>query len=466
MEPTRVKYITEQTKKLPVSKECDVLVCGGGPAGVCAAIAAARNKARTVLIERLGVPGGSLTQSLVMPLMTFHAASDKQIVKGIANEIVERVKALGGSPGHMLNPLGMSATITPVDPEILKFVIFQMLQEADVKLWLNTLAVSVVKKDNCLEGVIAENKAGRNVMEAKVILDTTGDADIAVQAGADFIYDRVADNLTQPMTLMFRMGNVDGKAVRQYIKENPREFVLSDEAKHKLDSLPILAISGFFSLVKRAQEAGKLGEFRDRVLYFDLPRAGEVAINMTRVLNLSGLSAEQIAEAQAEAFVQTMQVISFLKEYVPGFTNAYLMDTAAQIGVRETKHLVGRYTLTADDVMTGCDFPDAIARGVFCLDINTPEGENAKTEKMLPGTSYGIPFRCMLPYGIGNLLVAGRCISATREAIASARLSPTCMALGQAAGTAAALCVTQKINSSQLDVNELRKILVKQGAVV
>lgn len=466
MEQTKVKYVTEQTKKLPIAKECDVLVCGAGPAGICAAIAAARNKARTVLIERFGVPGGSLTQSLVMPLMTFHASPDNQIVKGIAEEMVQRVKALGGSPGHLPDPLGMAATITPVDPEMLKFVVFQMLQEADVKLWLNTLAAGIVKKENRLEGVIAENKAGRNVIEAKVIVDATGDADVTVQAGGDFIYGRQSDNRTQPMTLMFRMANVDGKAVRQYVKENPKEFVLSDDARRNIDNVPLLAISGFFSLVKSAQEAGKLGKFRDRVLYFDMPRAGEVAINMTRVLNLSGLSAEQVAEAQAEAFVQTMQVITFLKEYIPGFANAYLLDTAAQIGVRETRHLVGRYTLTAEDVLAGRDFPDSIARGAFPIDIHAPDGGNLKIEKMPPGASYGIPYRCLLPYGLQGIVVAGRCISATHEASASARLSPTCMALGQAAGTAAALCVAQKNTPAQLDVNLLRQVLLDQGAVV
>lgn len=466
VETKAVPCIPEPARQTPVAHTCDVLVCGAGPAGFAAAISASRNGASTILLERSGLPGGAITQSMVMPLMTFHSSPDRPIVQGIAEELVQEVKRMGGSPGHIPDPLGMAATITPVDPELLKYAIGDMLGKAGVPLLLNTLAVAVLCPQKRPEYVIVENKSGRSAVAAKIVIDASGDADIASQAGVECVYGRQPDRQTQPMTLMFRMGGVDGSAVRRYIDEHPDDFVLSDAARSHLHRLPLLAVSGFFSLVRKAQQQGKLGAFRDRVLYFDLPRPGEVIVNMTRVGQLSGIKAEELSQAQRLAAEQVMQAVLFLQEYIPGFSGAYLLETASQIGVRETRHLVGRYTLTAQDVLAGAYFPDSVARGAFPIDIHAPDGSSLKIQKMATGSSYGIPYRCLLPKEFEGLLVAGRAISATHEASASTRLSPTCMALGQAAGTAAALACSQNIEPSAIDVALLQKTLVRQGAII
>lgn len=458
-------FIVEPSRQTSLIATADVLVCGAGPSGLCAAVAAARLGAKTYLLEKGGYPGGSITNSLVMPLMTFHATPEKRIVGGIAEELIRLVQERGGSPGHIADPLGTAATITPIDVEIFKRCALEMIAGAGIHCLLHTLATGTWKEGNTVQGVLLENKSGRSALAGKVIIDATGDADIAFRAGAAFVYGRSTDHLTQPMTLMFRMAGVDGQKVRSYISQNPDDFVLTEEAGRNILSLPYLAVSGFFRLVKQAQEDGRLETFRDRVLYFESPHPGEVAVNMTRVLEHSGTDARQFTRAHWEGHRQVVQCVSFLRDYIPGFSAAYLLETAAQIGVRETRHLVGRYTLTGEDVIGGAEFPDSIARGAFPIDIHSPDGAGLEIQQMQKGISYGIPYRCLLPLHLEGLLVTGRPISATHEANASARVTPTCMALGESAGTAAALAVRNGVPPSRLEMGPLRQQLEAQGAI-
>ena len=461
-----MEHILEPSRQTAIFRSCDVLVCGAGTSGFCAAIAASRNGADSILVERGGYPGGTLTQSLVMPLMTFHASLTRQVIGGIAEELVERVRSHGGSPGHLPDPLGTASTITPVDPEILKFCMVEMLRESGTHLLFHTQICGVFQAGQEIRGIFFENKSGRKAILSSVTVDATGDADIACWGGAEFVVGRSSDQGAQPMTLMFRLAGVDGKVVRTYIQDNPDEFTFTEQALQNLDSLPLLAVSGFFGLLRQAQTDGVLTDFRDRVLYFELPRAGEVIMNMTRIIGHSGLNTQQITAAQFEGYRQVYQCVRFLKEYVPGFSKAYLLETASQIGIRETRHLCGKYTLTGEDVLHGRDFADSIARGAFPIDIHSPDGSGLAMQKMTPGMSYGIPYGCMLPRDLEGIIVTGRSISATHEAAASARVSPTCMALGQAAGTAAVLASKNRISPSRIDVSELRRTLLSQGAIL
>jgi hypothetical protein len=458
--------VEEPARRLEVAADTDVLVCGGGPAGYCAAIAAAREGARTTLVEASGLPGGSAVQALVLPLMTFHAAVDLQVVAGIGEELVQEVRSLGGSPGHLPDPLGCAATVTPVDPEILKVAVVRLLARAGVRVRLHTLVAATLRRDDAVTGVVIEDKTGRRVLRARVVVDATGDGDVAARAGATFSHGRAADGLAQPLTWMFRLGGVDGAAVRRAIRDAPDDFVLSDVARSALDDLPCLGVAGFFSLVRAAQAGGRLGEFRDRVLYFELPSPGEVMVNMTRIAGRSGVDADSLSVGALAAFEQVQEVFAFLRADVPGFQAAHLLQVAPRVGVRESRHVAGDYTLTAEDVVAGRDFPDGVARGAFPIDIHSPDGAGLEMIKMAPGTSYSIPFRCMLPRGLEGLLVTGRAISASHEASASARLSPTCMALGEAAGLAAALAVSEGVHPRQIDAGRLRERLADRGAVV
>lgn len=456
----------EPARETPVVADVDVLVCGGGPAGYCAAIAASRAGARTLLVEREVLPGGAAVHGLVLPLMTFHATPEDQVVRGIGEELVREVVRRGGSPGHLPDPLGCAATITPVDPEVLKASILALLDASGVELLTRTDVVGAIREGDRVAGILVENKSGRGAIRARVVVDATGDADVAARAGAATVHGRTSDGLTQPLTWMFRLYGVDGAAVRRHVRDSPEDFVLSEAARASVEDLPILGVAGFFSKVRAAQEAGRLGEFRDRVLYFEMPTPGEVVVNMTRVTGRSGVHAGELTRGALEAFAQIDEVIGFLRAEIPGFAAARVMQVAPSVGVRETRHLVGRYTLEAEDVVTGRRFDDGVARGAFPIDLHSPDGKGLTLIEMEPGASYSIPYRCLLPRDLDGLLVAGRAISATHEASASSRLSPTCMALGEAAGTAAALAVRAGTEVAEVDPVRLRAALEDAGAVV
>ena len=470
----------------PLADGGDVIVCGGGLSGVCAAVAASRNGARTTLIERTGIVGGTAVQCLVQPWMGFHSSPKTQVVKGIAQELVDRVVARGGSPGHVPDTIGCAPMLTPLSTLDLRFAVNALLYEAGVEVLTDTLVTGVlyqgskglrlpvnyIKSERPQEGrgpvagVTIENKSGRSALSATMVIDATGDGDVAAHAGASFIHGRKVDGLTQPMSLLFRVGQVNGDEVRQYMANNPDDFVLSDEALAQLPDIPIISVAGFFKAVKEGQENGDLGDFRDRVLFFEVPHRGEVIVNMTRVARFSGIDGRERSLANLRALAQVEQCMSFLKKYVPGFQKSQLLEVAPQLGVRETRHIAGRYTLNEDDVLGGNDFADSVARGAFPIDIHSPDGGSLDIRAMEPGTSYGIPFRCMVPLSVEGLLVTGRAISASHEAAASARIGATAMALGQAAGTAAALALIERVPISEVDVKELRRLLELQGAVI
>jgi hypothetical protein len=446
-------------KEVESFQDYDVIVAGGGPAGTMAAIAAARNGAKTLLVERYGFLGGMATNALVGPLQSFHAGQE-QIVLGLAQEMIDRLIAIDGTPGHVPDMIGFVSTVTPVDVEKMKYILQEMCEESGVELLLHTV-VSGVSKNN--EGLIEcldlFNKSGHFYVKAPIYIDCTGDGDVLAMAGVPFEKGRKKDGLAQPMTMMFRMGEVDLRQVREYMLMHPEEFVLADG----WETYSNIAVSGFFSLVKKAKEDQKLSIERDRVLFFELPIPGEVTVNMTRVIRFDATDGKALARAEVLGRQQVMQAVSFLKEYIPGFSKAKLITCGTQIGVRESRRIVGEYILIGEDVVKGKKFDDVIARGSYPIDIHSPDGDELNVIVMEPGTSYDIPYRSVLNSTVPNLLVAGRCLSATHEALASARVTPTAMAVGQAVGTAGAIASQHKIAPSQIDISDLQKRLDEQG---
>lgn len=442
----------------------DVLVVGGGPAGVMAATAAARLGCRVALVERYGFLGGMATAALVLPIMTFHATLDEPVVAGLPQELIDRLVARGASPGHLPDPIGFCATITPVDPEALKLEHQELCLEAGVHLRLHSFAVGVRVTEGRIEAVQVAGKDGLQWIEAALFIDCTGDGDVAARAGAPFVYGREGDGLTQPMTMMLRVRGVDWRAVADYAAQHPDDFVLGCRPE-ELAELPAPAVAGFFRLVAAAKARGEFPIERDRVLVFSTGRPGEAIVNMTRIPRLDGTTTQGLTQGEVEGRRQAFQVVEFLRRYVPGFAEIELVQTGTQVGVRESRRFVGEYTLTGPEVVAGAEFPDSVARGAYPIDIHSPAGSGLETLRMPPGTSYDIPFRCLLPRGLHNLLVAGRCISADHQALASARISATAMALGQAAGTAAALAVKRGVSLRELPVSELQAELARQGAL-
>jgi len=405
----------------------DVVVVGGGTAGVAAAVAASRNGADTLLIERYGFLGGTMTAGLVNPFMTFHAGKE-QIIHGIFQEIIDRLKRLGG----------YDEETKAFDVEAMKIVLDQMVMEAGVKLLLHTCVIGVVMQGNVIRGVEIHNKSGKSVVFGKVIVDATGDGDVAVMAGAPYEKGRKEDGLTQPMTLNFRMGGVDTGRMPSSQEIN-RLFI-------------------------EAKKRGEISIPRENVLWFPTTRKGEIHFNTTRIIKVDGTKAEDLTFAEIEARRQMMELVSFLKKNVPGFENAYLLMSATQIGVRETRRIIGEYVMTGEDILEARKFTDVIARGSYPIDIHSPTGEGTTIIGPPPGSSYDIPYRCLVPKNVENLLVAGRCISTTHEAQAAIRVIPIVVAIGQAAGTAAALSAKLNIPPRRLDVSLLQKTLREQGA--
>lgn len=443
--------------------EYDVVVAGGGPAGLCAAIAAARNGAKVLLVERYGFIGGNATAALVAPWMTFHATPDEQVVEGLPEEIVRRLQAVGGSLGHIRDTSGYVATVTPFDAEVLKFVAFEMCEEAGVNLLLHSFVTDAIRAGDTVKGIVVHNKSGRMELRARVVVDATGDGDVAALAGAEFMQGREGDGLTQPMTLMFKLGNVNLQAVREYIKAHPEEFYKRTLIQD-LDRYPYLSVvNGFYSILQEAIASGELNLQRDMVLFFQTIHDDEVTVNMTRVQGLDGTNVWDLTRAEIELRKQVMQLLHFFRRRIPGFERCYITASGVQAGVRETRRIVGDYILTAEDIIEGRHFPDIIARYAYPIDIHDPTGRGTRTIRLRNG-SYEIPFRCLLPKGLEGLLVTGRAISCTHEALAAIRTMPAAMALGQAAGTAAALAVRSGKGLRELDIVELQAVLRAQGA--
>lgn len=440
----------------------DLIVCGGGPAGVTAALSAARNGAHTLLLERYGFPGGSSTAALVYPWMSFHDSNGEQVIAGLAQEIVDRLVARRASPGHLRDTIGFVHTVTPYDGEAYKLLVDELLAEAGVETVYHTQCTGVEIEDNRIQAVRLWNKSGEHRLSASLYIDSTGDGDIAAAAGAPYITGRRSDGRTQPMTMNFIMGGVDLQAVAAYMRQNPDDFhpgSLIDQ----LDHLPLTGVSGFFKAWKQFAPPQIP---RDRMLCFAGLHPGEVHVNTTRIVNRNGASATDLSCAEIEGRRQVNLLVDFCRAHLPGFQDCYLERLPAQVGVRETRHISGLYTLTADDVLLARRFPDGIARSGYPLDIHDPTGSALQSEQIAGGQAYDIPYRCLLPQGIHNLLVNGRCISVTHTAFSSTRLTPSCMAIGQAAGTAAALSLYLGCSPAELDISYLRQTLLQQGAIL
>lgn len=426
----------------------DVVVCGGGPSGVAAAVSAARSGARTLLIERYGFCGGMATAALVNP-WSGHEYTDPgtgrhgSLIGGFFAEVVMEMDKRGAY-GAALSPAAF-------DEEMLKYVYDQLLLEAGVKVQFHTYLESVEMEEEAIQSIQVFSKAGKERFLASVFIDCSGDADLAANAGISFEVGRSEDGLTQAMTVSFRMANVD-KAEMQ--------------AKGNLRKARALVEPYFQAALAKGD---LVYPYRPFIHFYDYPRAGVLHFNMTRITEVSGLSANDLSHAEMEGRRQAFLIAGWLQQSVPWFKNAYLEKVACQVGVRETRHIKGLYTLTQNDITEARKFEDGIARSRYFIDIHNPKGSHDVQQKEgkqgelrkdfgpPEGDYYEIPFRCLVSHQCSNLIVACRALSATHEAAAAARVMATMHGIGEAAGVAASYAVSHKISVSEIPGSFVRK---------
>lgn len=443
-----MKTVYEPARELPVLAQVDVAVAGGGPAGFAAAVAAARQGASTWLVEQYGFLGGMVTAGLVLSIGGFNCWIEpyERVVAGIAGELIERAAKLGGAEdneGFVLN----------TDPEVVKLVCDEMVAEAGVHVLLHSCAVAPYCEGARVRGLIVENKSGRGVILAHAVVDATGDADIATRAGAPF---RKSPNL-QPMTLGIILGHVHGsqqeveRAKVSGLKQGG-EFPQVLKLSRREDVMPSS------EEMRQAREAGRLPVYGGP--WFAGLHADRVWVNSTRLAG-DASDAESLARAEIQGRRDAWTLWRYFRENVPALQDSVILSTGPHIGIRETRQIVGDYQLTAADIRNAARFVDAVALGCWPIDVHPPD--NVGVHGCFIPRPYQIPYRVMLPLGVEGLLVAGRSISATQEAMGSTRVAATCMALGQAAGVAAALAACRGVTPRLIDVPGLQASLCEQG---
>jgi len=470
-----MRVYAEPARSLPVVAETDLIVVGGGPGGLPAAVAAARHGADVLLVERYGFLGGLATAGLVAPILG-HTASrvdtpgrvhrhSEPIVEGLLKEMVERMHALDGALSWEESCWHWGIYF---DAEALKKVADDLAQEVGVNLQLHTLVTDAIIENGHIRGVIIESKSGRQAIMAKMVVDATGDADVAYRSEAETRKGRPFDGLAQSAGWFVHIGGV---------------WNLGEEQ-----------VQMAVDKVRAATLRGDLHVYSPLIVKYNTFHRDFLSPNIMRIAG-DATDAGDLSRMELRVRRNAWELIEFLRSEVSGFDKCYLQATPAQVGIRESRRAIGDYVLTGQDVIEARRFEDGVARGSWFVDIHCPYGHpmpvhccakecvqqdacpywRAEHEGSMVSKSnwgppqddwYDIPYRCLVPKGIEGLLVSGRCISATPEGMASTRVMGTCMGIGQAAGTAAALALRHGVIPRDVDVQEVRSVLRSDGALV
>lgn len=455
-----------------VSKHYDVVVIGGGISGVAAAIAAAKNGAQTVLVEGSPNLGGLATSGL--PFHGCYNSTGERIVGGVLSELMDRCRALGGYVDSIFD--WRSTWIVCMDPEILKIVIVETLAHYNVSVLLYNFAGDVVSDGGRITGVIAMRKGHPTLISGNIFIDCSGDGDLATLAGAPSEKGSHTGEL-QPVSLIFRMGNVDFHPLLKFVRDNPDQILLKENpiiTKTREECAfevykggkPFTAVSAKGKLLKKAIESGRMFPCAAVFITPTSIERREVTINATRLSSVDATDTEAMGQALTTLTEQIKMFVKFAVNCLPGFQNAYPAHVDSRIGVRETRRIIGEYVLATEDVVEGRKFKDGIAKGGHHIDIHG-SGNLQKRVPIKDGQSYDIPYGCLVPTQLKNVLIAGRCLSSTREANGSTRVMGTCIATSQAAGTAAALYMREQLSDVRdVSIHELRETLKTQGAIL
>lgn len=454
----------------------DVIVVGGGVSGVCAAIAARRTGATVVLVERLGFLGGNATGGLVGPFSTTYFAGEK-VIAGLVDEIFARLAKHHATLGTQKCPyppgttFGTGGWITTFDSEILKCVFDEMVLEAGIKvLFHSQLSEVSITEDLKLNKIWVNTKNDRYCIDGKVFIDATGDGDLAAVSGVPYEVGSTNGEV-QPATLIIDINSVNLSKIKEYMTRNPKDFAwLTFPESTNGSERVCIAGSGFHSLISKAKSNDDLILGRNRITFFSCVQADRLKLNATRVggVNIENIGWYSSAETQARA--QALSLLNFVKKYLPGCENAEIASMGHYLGIRESRRIIGEYILNQNDVISGKRFPDAIGCGAYPIDKHkstTLEPDEIMDDSWIElEDAYDIPYRCLVPSRIEQLLVVGRPISTTHNAMASTRLMVHCMVTGQAAGVAAGISTRLGTCPRSIDINILQNILIKQNAYI
>ena len=450
-----MKTIKVPATEIPVRAEVDVLVVGAGPAGIMAAQAAALvPDTKVMLIESRGILGGNMTIGL--PLLGFLGRKGNVVIKGLPGKFVERLQAQGLATHHRACPLHVSLTM--IDPEGTKRLAFQIIKECGIDLLMYAFATDVIMDGNTVKGVIIDSKKGREAILAKRVVDCTGDGDIAYRAGVPMKYGN-ENGIPQPGTLMFSMRGVDSRKLRDAVADNPDVYDIDFIPNEFFRADDNCTMVGFRNQMKQAEKDGfKLPVAR--TIFMTGMAPDEWWVNMSRVSGVDATDPQQYTAAEMLSCEQNEEVVRYLKKYIPGFENAYVDRVSPFMGIRETRRIEGEYEMTEQDMFDCAKFDDSIAVCAYPVDQHHPVGGDC-TLVWCPDC-YDIPYRTLVPKKIDGLLVAGRCLSMTHLALASARVMGPAMATGEAAGKAAALSIKEGVQPRNINVKDLQKALLEE----
>ncbi|MBO4377785.1 MAG: FAD-dependent oxidoreductase [Clostridia bacterium] len=444
-----------------------IAVLGGGPAGLSAALAAARAGKQVLLLEKNGYLGGNAT--LGLPLLGFLDLDGRRIVGGLAQEYVRRLTERGQCLGHRVCPKHNS--VTNIDPEGFKLLAIEMCREAGVQVLLHAETIRTEVRNGRLQTVTLYGKGNEIEVAADLFIDCTGDGDAAYLSGCSFESGQPGTGVLQPPTVMFTLENVDTARLFDYIAEHPEEMTYSATIDHRpgydadyfraSDNHVFVGLRQTFT---RLREEGRLPVERETLIYIKSLKPGEVYVNSTRLLNTDATDLIDLTRAELDGQLQCAALTKVLQESVPGFENCFLSHIAPFLGVRETRRFAGIGRLTDEAVVSGSIPDDTVCLGAYKIDIHS--GSDRSTLFKTVREPFGIPYGALVSREIENLFIAGRCASLDAAALASVRVMPQCMCMGEAAGTAAALALESDILPRDVDVSVLRERLLKNGAIL
>ncbi len=425
--------------------EYDIVVAGAGIAGISAAVKAGGMGCSVLLIEHYPFVGGMSSAGMVSPFMK-SVTGGKALVNGIYKDLEAAMRKTGGMIDNGFYAWAFRSAAN------------ELLRDNQVAVAYHTDVVEVGVEGHKINMLKVAGPQGISDVYARQFIDTTGDAQLVSLGRFPWVKGDEKTGKLQALTLFFRMGGIDVKKTAEYSRQHKADFL--EWMDFNFDFSRILSIAGYTGLIKKAKEEGRFPEDVDYVFFTTLPSSGEGSFNTSNILGIDASTSQGLTRAEQTGHDQVAQVVDFLNKDVPGFEHAYLIDTAVQVGVRETRRAVAQYMMTGEDILRAAKFSDSVARGCYGVDIHGQKGESNRMDALDEGAWYDIPLRSLRVKNATNLMVAGRCIGATREGHAALRIQPTASATGEACGAIAALAVKNRIPLDQVPYQMIRKQLL------